>query len=278
VIIDSHVHVACPDEGRFPRQPSPGVGSAWYRTGGSPASLLDELDGQGVARAVVVQAIGLYGYDCRCAVDAATAQPGRFGLVGTVDLDGPDPVAALAELAEGAPAMRGVRLFGVGMASPAWLDDGRGPALWEAAGDLGLVVVPTILADRVPDLRRSIEAFPAVPVALDHCGFPHVNDPHGLDALVALADLPSLTVKVTSHVLEEADEAGDPAAVVDRLAEAFGPERLAWGSDFPQNPNLSYPEMVALARRAVRNLDPDGREQVLAGTSLALWWPGETAG
>lgn len=266
-MIDAHVHVACAGD-RFPRE-APGVGSDWSQHGGTAGDLVTALDRGGVDRAVVVQAIGVHGYDCACAAEAVAAGDGRFALVGAVDMAGPDPAADLAALAAATP-LAGVRAFGVGRAGPGWLTDGKGSAVWDAADELGIVVVPTIFTEALPGLRAIVERHPDVNVALDHCAFPDMATPPTTDALTALADLPQLHVKVTSHNL---DGPSDPAAFLEPLAEAFGAGRICWGSDHPQHQSLDYDEMVALARRAARNLGNDDQANVLGGTSARLWWP-----
>jgi predicted TIM-barrel fold metal-dependent hydrolase len=256
------------------------VGRTWWTGGDHTATaLVAAMDRAGVDRAVVVQAVGPYGYDCRYAIDAVAAFPERLALVGAIDMAGPDPSGDLADLAEAAP-LRGVRLFGVeGVAGgpPAWLADGRAAAVWRSAGELGCSIVATLFAPDLPALRPLVEARPTVPVAVDHAGFPDLagGPPYpGLDPLLALADLDAVNVKVSSHVLLDARAGGgDPADVVDRLAGTFGPERLAWGSDHPQTAGLTYPEMLDLARHAVRRLTPAGAQAVLHDTATRLWWP-----
>lgn len=273
LLIDSHVHVASRDELRYPRQIT-GVGSSWWRTGGDVDELTTELDRAGVARAVVVQAIGVYKYDCRYAADVVAADGDRFALVGTVDMAGDDPVADLAALAMSAP-LAGVRVFGVGAADPGWLTDGRGAEVWDAAADLGLVVVPTIFSDGLAGLRALVERQPAAVVALDHCAFPDLAAPElgvagALAALIDLADQPTLHLKVTSHNLDDGD---DPARFLEPLVAAFGAERLCWGSDHPQHESRTYGEMVALAQRAARNLTAPEQAAFLGANTLRLWWP-----
>jgi len=268
-MIDAHVHVVCRDEIRFPLGPT-GAGSDWWRTTGDADSLLTELDGSGVDHAVVVQAIGAYGYDCACAATTVTDADGRFSFVGAVDMDGADPAAALVDLAASTPLV-GVRAFGVGASGTAWLEDGRGDELWETAGDLATVVVPTIFTDRLPYLRGLVERHPHVTVALDHCAFPDMAPEERGNDLLALAELPALHLKVTSHNL---DGPADPAAFVEPLAGAFGADRLMWGSDHPQHQTLTYPQMVALAQRACRNLAPADQDAFLDATSRRLWFPG----
>ena len=59
--------------------------------------------------------------------------------------------------------------------------------------------------------------------------------------------------------------------VVDRLAEAFGAERLVWGSDYPQTHDRTYAELVALGRDACAGLTGSDRARVLGENALRLW-------
>jgi L-fuconolactonase len=265
VTVDTHVHVGCADVARYPRSPR-GVGSDWWRTGDHGSGpLVAALDAAGVARAVVVQAVGPYGYDCRCAADAVGERPDRLRLVVAVDPGSPDPAADLRRLARDAP-VAGVRMFCVGGADEAWLTDGRGAQVWAAAGELGIVVVPTVFPARLPAVRDLAEAHPRVPVALDHAGFPEL--PLAADApVLALADVPWVHLKVSSHLLHAAPDAG---ALVSAFAARFGADRLCWGSDYPQT-SADYAGLLALGVAAAEVLLPADRDAFLTATADRLW-------
>ena len=186
-----------------------GVGSDWSASPADGGRLATAMTEHGVEHAVVVQAVGVYGYDCRCAIETVEADPERFALVVAVDMDGPDPAADLVALA-GSTTVAGVRAFAVGRAGTAWLDDGRGDGAVGRGRRSRLTVVPTIFTERLAALRALLEQHPATTVALDHCAFPDMAAPERRDDLLALADLPSLHLKVTSHNL---DQPGDPAAL-----------------------------------------------------------------
>jgi len=254
-MVDGHTHVASSDTARYPLAPT-GVGSDWWQDGADVASLLAAMDAAGVDRAVVVQAVGAYGYDCSYAVDAVASAPHRLALVGAVDLEADDPPLVGAA----------VRVFAVGggltSPVPAWLGDGRADDVWRRCAEEGRGVVATVLEHHLPALERVLDAWPHVAVALDHCAFspPEVLEP--------LARHGNLHLKVSTHVLQHSDE---PAALVRRLADAFGADRLCWGSDFPQSAG-TYGEMVELGRAAAGELDEVEAAAFLGGNADRLWF------
>ena len=266
MIVDAHVHVACPDTTRYPRRPS-GLGSEWWKTSGGPDQLKQTLDDNGVSRAVIVHAGGLYGTDCRCAADVVAAEPSRFALVAGLDMYGPDPAAGLLTAAN--VGATGVRVSAVGEEDPTWLGDGRAAAVWAAAADARVVVVANLRPEHLASLAVLGAAVPGALVALDHCGFVRYGGQVANDAeLMRLAEVPGVHLKITSLNL------GGPgaAAWLRGLVEAFGAARLCWGSDHPQMQELTYPEMRRACEEAVTGLSDSEREAFLGSTSLGLWW------
>ncbi|HEY6531108.1 MAG TPA: amidohydrolase family protein [Acidimicrobiales bacterium] len=228
-VIDAHVHVACPDKVRFPRHPT-GVGTDWWTSDGSDDQLRCNLVANGVERAVIVQSTGLYAYDCRCAAAVVAAEPDRFALVTTLDMDADDP-AALVE-AHAATGAVGVRAASAAAEEPPWLSDGRGAAVWDAAERAALSIVALVRTPHLDALGALCRRAPSVPVVLDHCGMPRLDGPGADEAVLRAAAVPSLHMKVTTL-------------------------------------NLAG----ALAEKAGVLLDDAERADLLAATSLRLWWP-----
>lgn len=277
MIVDTHTHIASPDRTRYPLK-ARALGSPWYRADnvGVP-DLLALMDQCGVGRAVVVQGVGAYGYDCSYAIDAVRGHQERLRLVGAIDMDDEYPTGAFAALAEAAgEALCGIRLFGVLGHEPKWLDDGRADAVWELAARQGITIVPTLFPAALSQLASVAARHPHVPVALEHIGFVDLTGGTPFPKagpLFNLVDHAAVHLKISSHTLEAAEAVGDPADLVDRLAAAFGPARLAWGSDHPQSQHRTYEEKLALARHSARRLAPADRDSYLGGTALKLWWP-----
>jgi L-fuconolactonase len=275
--IDTHVHVASDDEVTYPRQPRPGIGRDWWRQRGyDSGSVLATIQTAGVAQFVAVQAVGVYGYRNDYVLTAPVEHPEEISAVVAVDLDGPDGPAEIERLGA-QPGVVGVRLFAVGPGGAGWIERGVAPAAFEAAGGAGLTVVLTLFSRSIPPLRAAIDHSPA-PVVFDHCAFPERVDGRVApeDPVLALAELPHVSLKVSTHVLREGG--GDPAPMVDQLAERFGPGRLLWGSDYPQSEHSSYEELVFLAERAFRHLSAAEVAAVWGENAAPLFGLEEAAG
>lgn len=272
-VTDAHVHVVSSDTERFPLQPG-GFGRNWWT--GRPVDaehVAADLDSAGVARAVIVQAVGPYGNDNRYAQEVVAQHPDRFALVAAIDSDGPDPAAEVAALVAGG-GVAGVRVAAFGGDAP-WLTDGRGAAIWAAAADCGTNLVVACLAPHLDGVAALVRAQPDVTVALDHCAFPDLagGAPYRNAApLFQLAELPSVHVKVSTIVLRDSEAAGGAGVFATAIVDAFGADRVCWGSDHPQTYEVPYPDMVARALDATAQLDVDARAAVLHRTADRLWF------
>ncbi len=242
MIVDTHVHVVAADRERYPLRPT-GISLDWFRE--APVTVEDFLElmtAAGVDRAVLVQPMSAYGFDNRYVIDAARMHSERLAsvvILDTADLDEPSALG-----------------------------------LWEVAAELDLPVVVTILSDQLPELRAMLERFPEVTVALDHCGFPDLSGgpPYAQAAdLFELATLPNISLKASCYLLEQAEAAGDPRDLVDRLAAAFGADRLLWGSDYPQTHDRPYAALVDMGRTACSRLSPADQRGFLGENALRLW-------
>jgi predicted TIM-barrel fold metal-dependent hydrolase len=262
VIIDAHVHVACRDTERYPPRPM-GLGSEWWKSGGDVTELRAAMDAHGIDRAVVVQAMAVYQDDCRCAGDTVAGDPQRFALVTGVDMDGDDPAATVD--AHAALGATGVRLLAFRSRSSDWLTDSRGREVFAAAAEAGVVVVAMAGPPQLDALTTLSAAVPAATVALDHAASYHERDDA---ALLRLAEAPAVHLKVTTSNLV----APDARLWFESLVEAYGAERLCWGSDFPQTTMRPYSAMLDVARSVTAGLGDEQRAMYFGGTSLRLWW------
>ena len=267
MLIDTHTHIVADDHAKYPFDP--GYPATWYQEIPVSAEKLWELMGEsGVERALLVQGFGPYKYDNSYAADAAQRYPDRFSSVGVVDPE-QDPVAKLTYWVK-ERGLRGVRLIvSADEANESWLD------VWEQAIALAVPVLVQIQAPQTPQLVQALQRFRETPIALDHCGFPDLSGgPPYANAkeFFALAEFPSVHLKVTSIVLQQAgQDGGDPRDLMTRLVGAFGAERLMWGSDYSQTNNRTYPEFAELARYASSGLSARDQEWYHRETALKFW-------
>ncbi|MEM9177599.1 MAG: amidohydrolase family protein [Myxococcota bacterium] len=268
-IVDCHTHVVSPDLRRYPLDPRD-LSGAWYRE--APASaedLLVAMDEHGVDRAILVQGVGAYGWKNDYAADAAVAAPARFASACAIDAQAKDAPETLTYWLD-ERGMRGLRLFALTRQGSSWLAEPETVPLFEIARARGAHVIVTLLPHQLEELERVLAREPSAPISLDHCAFA-LGEPAAKAALFALARFEGLHLKISTHNLDEAERGPGAAALVRELVDAFGAERLSWGSDFCQTHDRSYGALVALGRRAFETLPAAQAEACLSGTARRLW-------
>ena len=129
----------------------------------------------------------------------------------------------------------------------------------------------TAFDHQLPPLAPSIARYPTLPIALDHCAFPKLDGArvHPESPLLELTTALNVAVKVSSHLLLEAASPDGPAELVDDLLSRFGPDRIMWGSDWPQTPLPDYGAHLQLAQRALSHQASEVRQRIMGGTAAA---------
>jgi predicted TIM-barrel fold metal-dependent hydrolase len=273
-LIDTHVHLVSDDAVRFPRQVNASATHPWWAGGGHDLpALLRQMATHGVAAAAVVQAVGVYGYDNSYLLEATTAEATRLFGVAALDMDADGSGAELTRLAR-TDGVAGIRLFGVSPAS-SWIGAGKADEAFGAAAQAGVPLVLTVFEHQLPALVPAIMRFPTVRVALDHCAFAATDGGRlrSGSALLDLSALGNVSLKVSSHTLLDVPAPHSPSELVDDLLRRFGPDRLMWGSDWPQTPLADYAAHIRLARSTFGHLPAGLRAKVMGENALA--WFGD---
>jgi len=116
---------------------------------------------------------------------------------------------------------------------------------------------------------------PDLMFVLDHLGNVDVTAEGPPDAawarsFRALAALPNVVCKLSGILGEATADRLRPYAEI--ALEAFGPERLMFGSDWPVSTlSAGYGDIVAAARALTAGLTAPERAAVLAGTARAVY-------
>ena len=199
------------------------------------------------------------------------------GVVGWTDLTRPDVADELARLRElpGGRFLKGIRHQVQGEPDPEWLlrpDVRRGLG---AVADAGLVYDLVVLPHQLPVCVKAAETLPRLTFVLDHLGKPPVASGRlepWATAVRALAALPNTVCKL-SGLVTEADLASwtvdDLRPYADVVWEAFGPERLMFGSDWPVcTLAATYGQVLAAAHELT---GPEDREQIFGATATRVY-------
>ncbi|MFF3391959.1 amidohydrolase family protein [Streptomyces sp. NPDC002669] len=202
------------------------------------------------------------------------------GVVGWCDLTAPDVADTLAALRElpGGDRLVGIRHQVQGEPDPDWLlrpDVRRG---LRAVADAGLVYDLVVRAPQLPAAARAAALLPELTFVLDHAGKPPVATGAlhpWADDLRALAARPNTVCKL-SGLVTEADVRSwtvrDLRPYADTVLDAFGPDRLMFGSDWPVcRLAATYQEVVDTARTLLGDLGEDERTRVLATTAERVY-------
>ncbi|HEY1341038.1 MAG TPA: amidohydrolase family protein [Bryobacteraceae bacterium] len=267
-ILDPHVHVWKHD----PKYPF-AEGARVPERDATPEMLLDLMKANGVAKTVIIQVIH-YRYDNRYLADVLKQYRGMFQ--GVARVDPADPVAPdhLSRLTE--QGFRGVRLSPAGNASGDWFRGPLMPPLWKRCHELKVPMTVLAPIGRMPEVGALLEPRPDLTVVIDHMADCPVDQPAELEKLIALKRYPNLFVKV-SHTWSLSKQPypwRDAQEHVQRLHQAFGPERLMWATDWPIVENTagaSYAKALMVVRDEMKFLNADDLRWMLSKTIERVW-------
>ena len=121
-----------------------------------------------------------------------------------------------------------------------WFSSDDGQAFLRIAAGLNQIVSIHLPVRLQPMLRHLAEQFPDTPFVCHHMAYPRTDEgPNGaaLRDIVVSAQRPNIHIKLSGfhYAAPVAWEYPHTASayIVRALYEAFGPERLHWGSDYP---------------------------------------------
>lgn len=275
-IVDIHPHIISDDEERYPPAPLFGTRSEWSKERPTTVeTLIAAMDSAGVGKAAVVHSSTTYGFDNSYVVESCARYPERLVAVGSVDVLQEDAPARIREWAK--LGLAGLRLFTGGSTKefdPSELDDPRSFPAWELCAELGLPMCIQTGPIGLPQVTTLAKRFPSVRIVLDHLGRPDVTDgaPYAkAKSLFDLAPLDNIYMKLTPRIFGDVKkEKASAETFFPRVVEAFGPQRLAWGSNFPTSPG-TLADILATAQAGLQSLSDEDRAWIFGKTALQLY-------
>jgi predicted TIM-barrel fold metal-dependent hydrolase len=281
LIVDTHMHVWSGATTNFPFAHPTSSNFKPPAVAGTVEMLLDEMDRHTIDFAVLVQVI-YYGWDNRYVADCIRRHPGRFRGQGLIDPTAPD-VAARLEYWMREFGLSGMRLSPIYyQGRDAWITSDAHHRLWKKAEALGGIFNFFIAAPQLGKLETMLATYPEVRVVIDHLARVDLAGPNR-DAEVAqltrLARFPNVWVKVSELSVLSPSKTHpytDTFSLVKRVYEAFGPDRLLWGTGFPgatraQAGRPTLDQELALVRREIPFFSDEERNKILGGNAAELW-------
>ncbi len=272
--IDAHQHYWHPARGDYDWMPmdNPVLARPY-----GPSDLAPHLEAHGIARTVLVQAAASL-HETEYMLGIADTTPSVAGVVGWIDFERPGDLGHLQRLSNH-PKFLGVRPMIQDIPDEAWML--RDDVQWgyRALIDLDLTFDALGFPRHLAHFHTLLTWYPEMRVVIDHCMKPQIrtHSPeafrHWADGMSLLADTTSACCKL-SGIVTEADgwTLDNLRPYVRHLLDAFGPDRVMWGSDWPVcRLAASYDDWRAAAGTLTSHLSQVAQDRVFGGTAAEFY-------
>ena len=275
LIVDAQVHVW---GAHTPDRPWPADGFGREHTPEPLTAdrLIAAMDEAGVGRAVLVPP-SWEGDRNDLAFQAVADHPGRFAIMGRIDVGDPGNAARLPDWTS-QPGMLGARVTFLMPEQRRWLADGTADWLWAAAERSGvpLMVLPP---DQLPAIDRAAERHPDLRLVIDHLALTSTRRDDeamaALEQLYPLARHPNVAVKASALPCYSTEPYPfrNLHDHIRRVVDAFGPSRVFWGTDLSRL-RCSYREAITLFTEELPFLS-EADKRLIMGQGICDWlgWP-----
>ncbi|MBI4189384.1 MAG: amidohydrolase [Betaproteobacteria bacterium] len=270
-IVDSQVHIW---GANTPERPwPPGRHQPHRPVPFSKDDLLREMDAAGVHRVVTVPP-GYEGERNDLVLEAARLHPDRFAIMGRINAEAPESRGTLATWRR-QPGMLGLRLSFWRKIFRPILAEGRADWLWEEAEEAGVPIMVFVDHEQVRFIDRVAERHPGLKLVMDHlCLAPGTKDDEafvGLDEVLALAKRPNIAVKASALPCYTNDTYPYRRVhpYVRRVYDAFGPQRIFWGTDLTRLP-CSYRQAITMFTENIPWFTAHDKEWIM-GRGVCEW-------
>ncbi|MEE2659266.1 MAG: amidohydrolase family protein [Candidatus Latescibacterota bacterium] len=236
MIIEWNTHIFHPDSGRYPFHARAAYRPTIADEGDPLGDYKQVMVDEGIDRAVLVHPEP-YGDDHCLVLECLDREPDLFlgtSLYYPDDADGP---RKLEELVRQQPKIIATR-FHAHRGKSMYLEDFADAgvrALWEKAVGLGLIIELHIGPDYAEQVAQVLRDIPETTTLIDHLAEPHMGDPIEFAHVLDLAMFDNVYMKMSglNHFAADAPLYESVRPFTRRVINAFGPERMVWGSGTP---------------------------------------------
>jgi L-fuconolactonase len=242
----------------------------------TPADLFKELNSAGVDGVVAVQARTTT-LETQTLLALAKDNSLIKAVVGWVDLLSPD-VEKQIETYESEKLLKSFRHIVQGETDPRFLQRSDFQRGIQALFKKGYTYDLLIYAHQLPSSIEFVDRFPMLPIVLDHIAKPRIAEGE-IDIwkknIRELAKRENVYCKISGMVTEADFEKWTPAQLEPyflTVLEAFGPDRLMFGSDWPVcTAACSYQNWISLVRDWSKKLSDSEQKSIFGETAIKAY-------
>lgn len=270
LIVDSQVHIWGADT---PARPWPKRAEAQRPVPLGADDLLREMNEAGVDRVVIVPP-SWEGDRNDLGIAASAAHPQRFAVMGRLDPQDPKSRGQLANWRQ-QTGMLGLRFTFHIPVLVTLLTEGHMDWVWGEAEKAGVPVYVLVPQPLVYLIDKVAQKYPGLKITMDHLSLSSSKKDaeafHDLDMLLAIAERPNVAAKVSAlpcystgkYPYKELHD------YIRRAYDAFGPQRLFWGTDLSRSP-ITYRQHVTMFTEEIPWLTSEDKEWIM-GRAVCEW-------
>ena len=274
--VDAHSHIWTTDLAAYPLADGQTVEDLKPRSF-TAEELLATAHANGVTRVVLIQHKPYHGLDNSYITDSIAKYPGVFSAVGCIEAAAAHPERDMDRLKE--LGVRGFRIRPGEGGADEWIDSPGMRAMWEHGAEAGLAMCPLIDPEYIPQVAAMCRRYPDTTVVVDHFARIGMAGPisrEDLNNLVGLARFKHTHVKISAFYAlgEKRPPYTDLLPMIRTLYDAYGADRLMWGSDSPYQlePPNTYAASVALVRDRLDFLSGEDRDWLTRKTAEKVFF------
>jgi L-fuconolactonase len=241
-----------------------------------PEDLVPNLNQHNIAGTVLVQ-VDQNEAENYFFLELAQQNPFIKGIVGWVDLRAENIEERLNHYRQ-FPILKGFRHIVQGESDPYFLQNPAFRRGIAALGKYGYTYDILIYPHQLPAAIELVQAFPEQTFVLNHLAKPYIKAgqiDQWASFIAHLAEMPNVHCKVSGMVTEanwQNWEFKHFRPFLDKVVEAFGTERLLYGSDWPVCLVAgSYANVIGICEAYFSNYSPDEQANVLGNNAARVY-------